>query len=305
MLITKIQLSAMERVRIPEDKRADFYLYVDEFQNFASGSFASILSEARKYRLCLHLTHQYTAQLPDEVREAVFGNVGTLITFALGAPDATVLAPEFAPTFTENDLISLEKHHIYIKLMIDGVTEAPFSAVTDPPPTERVGRRTEVVALSQRKYGSEVGVVEDRIRRWTEKQFDLGLALADEAREKEESNVSDRSNISDTSNTNNTSNASNVGDESKLEKVAGGSVEERVTEERESKATTGEKETEKTPPAYEPRHVLPEFLREPPFNPLREEKPSPTGGRPLSSYTHKKNEVIIGDEEKKGGGEGG
>lgn len=286
LLISRLNFMAMQRVNVPPKERRDFYLYVDEFQNFASGSFASILSEARKYRLCLHLTHQYTAQLPDEVREAVFGNVGTMIAFALGAPDAAALAPEFAPSFTENDLISLERHHIYIKLMIDGVTEAPFSAVTDPPPTEKVGRRLEVVERSQRKYGGEVGVVEERVRRWTEKQFDLGAALAEETREKEGSNISNVSNIS---------HVSDGGNENNLRKAPEGLV---AGHDGEPKKAAGEEETEKSPPAYEPRHALPEFLREeeggPRFNPLREEKPDPTVSRGPSSYTHKKNEVIIG-----------
>jgi len=172
----------MQRVRVPETERRDFYLYADEFQNFASGSFASILSEARKYRLCLNLTHQYTAQLPEEMQDAIFGNVGTMISFALGAPDAKVLAPEFAPTFDENDLITLDKYNIYVKLMIDGMTSPPFSAVTMPPPDEGTGSAPRAVELSRQKFGRPVEQVEAAIREWTEKQFDLGLAKAEEAR---------------------------------------------------------------------------------------------------------------------------
>src|SRR3989338_8129307 len=104
LLISRINFAAMQRVNIPEAERRDFYLYADEFQNFASGSFASILSEARKYRLNLHLTHQYTAQLPEEMREAVFGNVWTMIVFTIGAPDAQLLEKEFLPYFTSEDL---------------------------------------------------------------------------------------------------------------------------------------------------------------------------------------------------------
>ena len=182
LIISRLNFMAMRRVGIPEEERRDFYLYADEFQNFASGSFASILSEARKYHLCLNLTHQYTAQLPEEMQDAIFGNVGTIISFALGAPDAKVLAPEFAPVFDENDLITLDKYNIYLKLMIDGMTSPPFSAVTLPPPTDRTGNARKVVELSRQKYGRPVEEVEARIRRWTEKQFDLGLAKAEEAR---------------------------------------------------------------------------------------------------------------------------
>jgi len=137
MIITKIQLSAMERVRIPEDERRDFYLYVDEFQNFATDSFVNILSEARKYRLNLIIAHQYIGQLVTEattaVRDAVFGNVGTMVSFRVGAADAEFLELEFTPEFLQSDLINLPNYHIYIKLMIDGITSRPFSAHTLPP----------------------------------------------------------------------------------------------------------------------------------------------------------------------------
>lgn len=190
LLISRINFMAMQRVQIPIEQRRDFYLYVDEFQNFASSAFGSILSEARKYRLCLHMTHQYTAQLEEDVREAVFGNVGTMVAFSVGAPDAHYLAPEFAPYFEENDLISLERHHIYVKMMIDGMTEAPFSAVTDPPLATPVGLRKQVVELARKKFSTDSAVVEDRVRRWTEKQFDLGLALAEEEAQKAKDNGS-------------------------------------------------------------------------------------------------------------------
>ena len=182
LVISRLNFMAMQRVGIPEEERRDFFLYADEFQNFASGSFASILSEARKYRLCLNLTHQYTAQLPEEMRDAVFGNVGTIISFALGAPDAKVLAPEFAPVFEENDLITLDKYNIYVKLMIEGMTSQPFSGVTLPPPDDPTGNARQVAELSREKYGRPAAEVEAKIRRWTEKQFDLGAAKAEEAR---------------------------------------------------------------------------------------------------------------------------
>jgi hypothetical protein len=136
LLITKIQLAAMSRVDIPEEERRDFYLYVDEFQNFATESFANILSEARKYRLNLIVAHQYIAQLSDgtntTVRDAVFGNVGTIVACRVGAADAEFLEQEFAPEFTQEDLVNLPKYKIYLKLMIDGVTSNSFSASSRP-----------------------------------------------------------------------------------------------------------------------------------------------------------------------------
>ena len=109
MIINRIQLAAMDRASIPEEERRDFYLYVDEFQNFATESFAHILSEARKYRLNLTMAHQYVAQMEEEVRDAVFGNIGSLISFRVGAADAEYLEKEFAPVFTETDLVNLAK----------------------------------------------------------------------------------------------------------------------------------------------------------------------------------------------------
>jgi hypothetical protein len=185
LIISRLQFTAMQRVKTTEEKRRDFYVYADEFQNFASGSFASILSEARKYRLCLNLTHQYTAQLPEEMLDAVFGNVGTTVTFALGAPDAKVMALEFAPTFSENDLISLERHHVYVKLMIDSMTSNPFSAITIPFPVDpATGNKEAVVALSRQKYGVAQSLVEERVKKWIERPFTLGMAKAEEMREK-------------------------------------------------------------------------------------------------------------------------
>jgi hypothetical protein len=133
MLITKIQLAAMNRAYIPEEERKDFFMYVDEFQNFATESFATIFSEARKYKLSIIVANQYIAQMPEEVRDAVFGNVGTIISFRVGAQDAPYLAKEMAPVFDETDLINLDKFHIYVKMSIDGVTSPAFSAITLPP----------------------------------------------------------------------------------------------------------------------------------------------------------------------------
>jgi hypothetical protein len=180
MIINRLEFMAMQRSKIPYEERVPFYLFVDEFQNFASESFASILSEARKYKLALHLTHQYTAQLPQEMIDGVFGNVGTIVSFALGAPDAGVLAPEFEPVFDANDLISLEAYHIYVKLMIDGMTSLPFSASTfSPPKAQDPSPREEVIASSREKYGTDVKKVEEKIDKWFNYKFDLGKAIAE------------------------------------------------------------------------------------------------------------------------------
>lgn len=184
LLVSRIQFVALQRAKMAESQRRDFFLFVDEFQNFASGSFESILSEARKYRLSLHLTHQYTSQLPEEILNAVFGNVGTMISFGVGAPDAEVLAREFAPVFDENDLISLEKQHMYLKLMIDGMTSAPFSAISMQRLEDITSNGKKAIDASREKYGQDREYVEDKIRMWVERKFDLGMAIAEENRAK-------------------------------------------------------------------------------------------------------------------------
>lgn len=174
MIITKIQLATMERVRIPENERRDFYLYVDEFQNFATDSFANILSEARKYRLNLTVAHQYTAQLESKeggskVRDSVFGNVGTMMIFRVGADDADFLEKEFEPEFTAQDLVNLPNYHIYLKLMIDGVTSRPFSAATLPPLKVdlSLGVKERIIETSRKLYTRSREEVEDEITRWS------------------------------------------------------------------------------------------------------------------------------------------
>jgi hypothetical protein len=167
MLITKIQLSAMERVDTPEKDRKDFFLYVDEFQNFATESFANILSEARKYRLDLIMAHQYMEQLDETVLAAVIGNVGTMVTFRVGSSDAEILAKEFIPTFVEEDLINLPKYHIYLKLMIDGVASRPFSALTLPPIGSSTASREKVIRVSRERYAISRSKIEEKISRWS------------------------------------------------------------------------------------------------------------------------------------------
>jgi len=170
MMITKIQLAAMSRVNIPENQRKDCYLYIDEFQNFTTDSFANILSEARKYRLDLIMANQYIEQLGDVVKAAVFGNIGTLIVFRVGATDAEELVKEFTPTFTEEDLVSLPKYEMYLKLMIDGIASDPFSArgLAPLPEEEKTGNVEKVIKVTRERYAKGKKVVEDKIMRWHE-----------------------------------------------------------------------------------------------------------------------------------------
>ncbi len=168
MMITKIQLAAMARVDIPEDTRNDFYLYVDEFQNFATESFANILSEARKYHLNLILANQYVNQIDERVRDAIFGNAGSIVSFRVGATDAEFLEKEFEPVFTANDIVNLPKYQIYLKLMIDGIAGDAFSATTLPPiKLEDAANEEKIIRISRERYSSNKTDVEEKIRRWT------------------------------------------------------------------------------------------------------------------------------------------
>jgi hypothetical protein len=152
MLITKMQLYAMNRAHIPEDQRRDFFLYVDEFQNFATDSFAKILSEARKYRLDLIVANQYIGQVPEELQKAIFGNVGTLLAFVVGAQDARWLFKEFGEVYKESELVSLGNYQIVIKMTMDGLTSSPFTAITLPLPKSKNQNREKVIRLSREKF---------------------------------------------------------------------------------------------------------------------------------------------------------
>jgi len=163
MIVTKLQLTALSRADLPEEKRRPFYLYVDEIHSFLTLSFADILSEARKYGLNLILAHQYIDQLDEKIRNAIFGNVGTIISFRVGAEDAKYLAREFYPVFGEEDLVSLPNYHIYLKLMVNGVTSHPFSAVTLPPPCKGKSYKEEIVELSRKRYARPRKEVEKEI----------------------------------------------------------------------------------------------------------------------------------------------
>lgn len=172
MLITKIYLAAMSRADSGPYGLKDlppFYFYVDEFQNFANETFADILSEARKYKLALTVAHQYIEQMTDDVKAAVFGNVGTMITFRVGATDAEVFEKEFAPYFILDDIVNLSAYQMYIRLMIDGVGSKPFSAKALPPadPLPRSFAQN-VIEYSRKKYGHDKPTVEKEIALWYE-----------------------------------------------------------------------------------------------------------------------------------------
>ena len=167
MVVTRIQLAAQERQNILEHDRRDFYLYVDEFQNFANESFATILSEARKYKLNLTIAHQYIEQLDEKVAPAIIGNVGTIILMRIGGTDAEFFETEFGPTFTPEDMVSLAKYQIYLKLMVDGVATPPFSANTMAPIAKRTSSAERVVQVSRERYAEPRASIEEKVLRWS------------------------------------------------------------------------------------------------------------------------------------------
>jgi type IV secretory pathway TraG/TraD family ATPase VirD4 len=171
VLVTKLYLAALERQDTPESERKDFYLYIDEFHNFSTDVFPSILSEARKYRLNLILAHQYLHQLSENVKHAVFGNVGTLASFRVGSIDARELADEFSPAFSKEDLEHAENRHIYLKLMIDGKRSLPFSAETLPPLCrcgDEAGKDT-IIKVSRERFASRREDITGKIEKWFNK----------------------------------------------------------------------------------------------------------------------------------------
>jgi len=206
LMITKIQMAAMSRADLPKEKRTPFYLYVDEFQNFATDSFAVILSEARKYGLNLFVTNQYIAQMPENVANAVFGNVGTLITFRVGAKDAEFLNREFVPVFEPEDLSNLNNYNIYLKMSIDGVTSSPFSAKTLLPAQKPSNLQKQAIEKSRIKYSKPREEVEKFIADITASSAELPEAVVktslelkpDQSKEAEqEINKADREELPD------------------------------------------------------------------------------------------------------------
>ena len=174
LLVTRIYLTAMSRVDLPEEEREDFYVYVDEFQNFATESFANILSEARKYHLNLTLAHQYMGQLVDDktksamLQQAILGNVGTIVSFRIGAEDAEVLEKEFEPEFLIQDFVNLGFAQIYLKLMIDNVASRPFSAKPLPPiPPPAENSSKEIIERCRERYGRSAAEIGEAISEWS------------------------------------------------------------------------------------------------------------------------------------------
>jgi hypothetical protein len=163
----KLLMAAFSRIDIAEEARNDFYLYMDEFQNFATDNIATILSEARKYRLCLIVAHQFIGQLTEEIREAVFGNIGSMVAFRVGAEDAEFLVKQFEPVFDINDLINIDNFNAHIKLMINNQTSNPFNLATYLPEKGDPEIVQVIKELSRLKYGRDKVIVEQEISsRW-------------------------------------------------------------------------------------------------------------------------------------------
>lgn len=183
--VTKFQIDAMSRADIAYEKdRKPFFLYIDEFQNFATESFTSILSEARKYKLSLIVANQYISQLDDSIKNAIFGNVGTIISFALWHDDAWVISSQFKGMITANDLLSLQKFRAYVKLMIDGMNSDPFCMSTYPLPTPSIAQETKdkIRKQSRQRYATEKQKLEWLIKLWAEKRFSMVDKVVDLAK---------------------------------------------------------------------------------------------------------------------------
>jgi len=165
MLVSKMQMAALSRADMPESERSDFYLYIDEFQNVTTDSISVILSEARKYKLNLTIAHQFVAQLEEKIKDAVFGNVGSLVAFTVGAPDADIIGKQFEPDVSQNDLINIENRNAYVKLMIDGMVSRPFTLQALPPMGQGNPKIGEAIKqLSRLKFGKDRRLVELKVR---------------------------------------------------------------------------------------------------------------------------------------------
>ncbi len=164
LIITgKLLMSALSRIDIPEDKRTDFHLHMDEFQNFTTESISTILAEARKYKLCLTIAHQFIGQLEDKIKNAVFGNVGSMSSFRIGAEDAEFIVKQYEPVFSQQDLINIDNFNTYVKLLIDGHTSRPFNMETFPPEKGDTKIVKMAKELSRTKYGRDRELVEKEI----------------------------------------------------------------------------------------------------------------------------------------------
>jgi hypothetical protein len=163
VIVGKILMSALSRVDIPEDERVDFYLYLDEFQNVTTNSIAQILSEARKYKLVLILAHQFIAQLKEEISKAVFGNVGSMVSFRVGPEDAEFLEKQFAPVFSANDLVNVDNYNCFARILVNNVLTKPFNMKTYPPTKGDQEVANAFKELSRLKYGRDKNLVNREI----------------------------------------------------------------------------------------------------------------------------------------------
>lgn len=184
LLVAQFQHAAMTRANIPEEERKDFYLFIDEFQNFSTEAFASILSEARKYRLSLALSHQFIDQLSPQIRQAVLGNVGTLICFRIGYDDAEIMEKAFGKEILARQLVDLGRYEIAIQLSENGESRYPFHGTTIGPLKSAVGRKESLIAHSRERFGTPRKVVEDKLDRWLRNSFsERGAGIREEAHE--------------------------------------------------------------------------------------------------------------------------
>lgn len=198
-LVTKLQIDAMSRADIPYDQRRDFYFYIDEFQNFATESFENILSEARKYRLSLIVANQFTAQIEENIRNAIFGNVGTIVSFGLWYDDATVMASQFKEMITPNDLLSIPKFKAYTRLMINGLMSDPFTMGTFPLPKPSTSEelKAKIRQQSRQRYSMEKKHLEELLKARAQKQFTKSEKIMEQAKAEAVSDSGDSFSIND------------------------------------------------------------------------------------------------------------
>jgi len=163
VIVGKILMSALSRVDVPDEQRVDFYLYMDEFQNVTTNSISQILSEARKYKLCLNIAHQFIAQLKEEISKAVFGNVGSMVIYRVGPEDSEFLEKQVEPVFTRNDLVNVDNHKGFAKVLIDGVLTKPFNIQGFPPTKGDQEVANALKELSRLKYGRDKNLVNREI----------------------------------------------------------------------------------------------------------------------------------------------
>jgi hypothetical protein len=163
IIVGKLLMASLSRVDVPEEKRTDFYLYMDEFQNFTTESISTILAEARKYKLCLTIAHQFIGQLEDKIKDSVFGNVGSMVCFRIGPEDAEFVVKQYEPVFSQQDLINIDNFNAYLKLLIGGQTTRPFNILTYPPEKGDPKAAEMAKEFSRLKYGREKAVVEKEI----------------------------------------------------------------------------------------------------------------------------------------------